>query len=330
MAVSQFRTLTDPRASSLDIDDAALRELSEKFGELVAQYFAGVSAGRVFPETTGRDLRERFDKPPPIESEPLEKILADCETVIRHSRHNGHPRFFGYVASPSTAAGAFADLLASTLNASVTSWRSAPAPTEVERAVVRWLGSLIGYHDDAKGLLTSGGSMANLTALLIAHRAKADGPVAQKGVRSLPAPMTLYASDQVHLSITKAADILGLGHEYVRLVNTDDRFCLDPQSLRTAIAEDLRKGLKPFCVVGSAGTAATGAVDPLREIGEVAREHNLWFHIDGAYGAPGAMVAGGESLSSRDWKWPIPFHSIRTSGSTRRSIVVVSCFVTLR
>src|SRR5437660_1060001 len=178
MAVSQFGKQSDPRASSLDIDDAALRELSEKFGALVAKYFAGVSAGRVFPETTGRDLKERFDELSPVDSEPLEKILADCEIVIQNSRHNGHPRFFGYVASPSTPPGAFADLLASTLNASVTSWRSAPAPTEVERAVVRWLGSLIGYHDDTSGLLTSGGSMANLTALLIAHRAKADGPVA--------------------------------------------------------------------------------------------------------------------------------------------------------
>jgi glutamate/tyrosine decarboxylase-like PLP-dependent enzyme len=296
MAVSQFRKQTRPRASSLDIDDDALRELSEKFGELVANYFAGVSAGRVFPETTGHDLQERFAEPPPTDSEPLEKILADCEAVIRNSRHNGHPRFFGYVASPSTPAGAFADLLASTLNASVTSWRSAPAPTEVERAVVRWLGSLIGYHDNASGLLISGGSMANLTALLIAHRAKADGPVAEKGVRSLSAPMTLYASDQVHLSITKAADILGLGQENVRLVSTDDRFCLDPESLRAAIAEDMHKGLKPFCVVASAGTAATGAVDPLAEIGQIAREHNLWFHIDGAYGAPAAMVAARKPL----------------------------------
>src|SRR4029453_7984878 len=111
----------------------------------------------------------------PLAGEPLEQLLDDCRTIIANSRHNGHPRFFGYVASPATAPGAFADLIASTLNANVTSWRSGPAATEIERTVVNWLASLIGYASDerpAHGILTSGGSMANLTALLIAQRAK--------------------------------------------------------------------------------------------------------------------------------------------------------------
>ena len=99
--------------------------------------------------------------------------------------------------------------------------------------------------------------------------------------------MTIYASDQVHLSITKAADILGLGQESVRLLPSDDRFCLDTSALSSAIEKDLREGCKPFCVIGSAGTAATGAIDSLAAIAQIARAHNLWFHIDGAYGAPG-------------------------------------------
>src|SRR5262245_11527637 len=204
MALSQSGKQTSEHESSLDIDDESLRELSASFVGLVTDCFAKAGEGRVFPETTGEEIKAKFAAAPPPQRESLRKILDDCGAVIDGSRHNGHPRFFGYVASPATPAGAFADLLASTLNASVTSWRSAPAPTEVERTVVRWLGSLIGFDDQAEGLLTSGGSMANLNALLIAHRVKAEAAVARIGIRGTSVPMTIYASDQIHLSITKA------------------------------------------------------------------------------------------------------------------------------
>src|SRR5437660_1171759 len=199
-------------------------------------------------------------------------------------RHNGHPRFFGYVASPATPAGAFADLIASALNANVTSWRSAPAATEIEQTVTRWLGSLVGFGDDAHGLLTSGGSMANLTALLIAHRTRSQSEISRTGLWQSGKPMTIYASDQIHLSIAKAADILGFGRDYVRTVRSDERFRIDVRSLRESIEGDRLNGLLPFCVVASAGTVSTGAFDPLAEVAAVAAENDLWFHVDGAYG----------------------------------------------
>ncbi len=278
------------RASSLDIPKEERRQLAEKFVSLSDEYFDSISDRRVFPETTGESIAARFDSPPPIEGEPLETLIDDCRAIIDGSRHNGHPRFYGYVASPSTPPGAFADLLASTLNSSVTSWRSAPAATQVERTVVRWLGSLIDYDENAVGLLTSGGSMANLTALLIAHRAKADHAVTQEGIAHDAARMMIYVSDQVHMSIPKAADVLGLGQKSVRVIPTDERFRFDAKALDEAIQTDRQNGLKPFCVVASAGTAASGALDPLAEVANIARRHNLWFHIDGAYGAPAAMV----------------------------------------
>ena len=279
------------RTSSLDLDDEDFRALAEAFGDLAIRYFDEVADKRVFTSSTGEELRTRFDEPPPATAASLAALIKDCRDIIAGSRHNGHPRFFGYVASPSTPVGAFADLLASSLNASVTSWRSAPAATEVEQTVMRWLGSLIGYDENAKGVLTSGGSMANLTALLIAHRSRSSASVSETGIQSNGPRMTIYASDQVHFSIIKAADILGLGHESVRLVPTDDRFCVDPTALRAAIERDRTLGLRPFCVVGSAGTAATGAVDSLTELANIAREFDLWFHVDGAYGAPAAMIA---------------------------------------
>src|SRR6185436_17840619 len=137
------------------------------------------------------------------------------------------PRFFGYVASPATAPGVFGDLLSSTLNANVTAWRSSPAATEVEQLVVRWLGKLIGYSDSAHGLLPSGGSLANLTAILIAHRAKSEIDIARAGLWNSTQRQTIYASDQIHMSIPKAADILGIGRDQMRLIPTDNSFCVD-------------------------------------------------------------------------------------------------------
>ena len=291
---NQDQTLgtTRPAGSSLDISEAEMHELSSQVTQLVREYFSEVSTLPVFPETSGGKTIGTIGASLPIEGEPLERLLRDCRLIIENSRHNGHPRFFGYVASPATPPGAFADLLASALNSNVTSWRSGPAATEIERTVVGWLASLIGYSDEthqSHGLLTSGGSMANLTALLFAHRAKSAADVGATGLWNSSAPMTVYASDQIHMSIPKAADILGLGRAQVRLVDSDDRFRMSVASLRQTIANDLDNGTKPFCVVASAGTVNTGAVDPLYEIADVADEFGLWFHIDGAYGALAAL-----------------------------------------
>ncbi len=277
------------RASSLELSDEAMSELAEYTTSLVLDYFARVSDLPVFPETSAGTITRRLGTELPDEGEPIQKLLNDCRAMFDASRHSGHPRFFGYVASPATAPGAFADLISSSLNANVTSWRSGPAATEVEKLVVRWLGSLTGFSEDACGLLTSGGSLANLTAILIAQRAKTKGDPAQDGLWQTGSPMTIYASDQIHMSIPKAADVLGLGRKQVRLVASDDHFRMDVGALRKLIEKDLKTKRKPFCVVASAGTVNTGAVDDLSEIASIAQEFGLWFHVDGAYGALAAM-----------------------------------------
>jgi glutamate/tyrosine decarboxylase-like PLP-dependent enzyme len=280
------------RASSLSINDEAFAELSAQMLKLVADYFASLPELPVFPDADAAcTLDESLSLELPLEPSSAEQLLDECRALIGASRHNGHPRFFGYVASPSTPVGAFADLFASALNQNVTSWRSAPAATMIEKTVVRWLSTLIGYRTDAHGLLTSGGSMANLSALMIAHRSRAQAAeVSRRGLWSTSEPMMIYASDQVHLSIPKAADILGIGRDQVRLVQTDAHFRLDVRDLREHIEADYaRGGLVPFCIVANAGTVNTGAVDPLAEIARVAEEYGLWFHIDGAYGAPAAL-----------------------------------------
>src|SRR5215813_11964342 len=273
--------------SSLDVTDDALQQISAHVAKLVAEYIATISERPVRAENHAGKTTESIDTELSAEGVPLEQLLAECRTIMDLSRHNGHPRFFGYVASPSTPVGAYADLIASALNANITCWRSGPAGTEVERLVVRWLGSLIGYDEQANGLLTSGGSMANMIALLIASRRRSN--MSRQGFWNAGPPMTVYASEEVHMSIAKAADILGIGRDQVRTIACDERQRIRVDALRQRIEADLREGLRPFCVVGSAGTVNTGVVDPLSEIANVANEFELWFHVDGAYGAPGVL-----------------------------------------
>jgi aromatic-L-amino-acid decarboxylase len=274
---------------SLDISKEALEEMSSEVAKLVFEYFTHISERPVMPPNYAGKTKAAVNTELPQQGRPLQELLDECRAVMDLSRHNGHPRFFGYVASPSTPAGAYADLIASTLNANITCWRSGPAGTEIEQLVVRWLGSLIRYSDGAKGLLTSGGSMANMIALLIASRRLSGAATSRKGLWNAGPPMTLYASREVHMSIPKAMDILGFGRDQVRLVDCDAGLKMRVDDLVTRIKADKEKGFRPFCVVGSAGTVGTGTVDPLNEIADVAREFDLWFHVDGAYGAPGIL-----------------------------------------
>lgn len=275
--------------SSLDVTEDKLQEISSQVTKLVSEYIATISERPVRAENYAGKTTSEIQTELSVEGVPLEQLLAECRTIIDLSRHNGHPRFFGYVASPSTPVGAYGDLIASALNANITCWRSGPAGTELERLVVRWLGSLIGYDAQANGLLTSGGSMANMIALLIASRRHAGSNTSRQGFWNAGPPMTVYASEEVHMSIAKAADILGIGRDQVRVIACDERQRMRVDVLRQTIEADLRDGLRPFCVVGSAGTVNTGVVDPLAEIARVADEFQLWFHVDGAYGAPGIL-----------------------------------------
>jgi glutamate/tyrosine decarboxylase-like PLP-dependent enzyme len=290
------------RAATLDLPREELDALAAMFQGLATEYMRAPAAAPVFPETSAEQLAALLRRPLPEEGSGLEALAEECRAVVVNSRANNHPRMFGYVASPAAPVAVLAEWLAAALNQNVTSWRSAPAATEVERTVVRWLAELIGYagrgvNENCGGLLTGGGSAANLAALFVALRARAGaeddggaGAISRRGLWGAGAAMTLYASEQVHLSVPKAADLLGIGREQMRLVKTDESFRLDVRALREMIEADRHAGLRPFCVVANAGTVSTGAVDPLEDVAGVAREHRLWLHVDGAYGAPAAAA----------------------------------------
>ncbi|HZS17967.1 MAG TPA: aminotransferase class V-fold PLP-dependent enzyme, partial [Candidatus Udaeobacter sp.] len=241
----------------------------------------------VYRRMFSRAIRNRLDSTLPISGTDFEELLKVFrEAIVPFSRQNAHPRMFGYVQSPGTAVAAFADLLASTLNANLTVWRSAPAPVELERLTIDWIRQILGFNAEAAGLFVSGGSMANLAAIAAARQAKGESP----------GRLRLYASTETHFSIAKAAVLLGIGRENVRDVAVDERFKVRTDDLVAKINADLERGYVPFCVVANAGTVNTGAIDPLSDVREIANRFGLWMHVDGSYGAFAILAKSARAL----------------------------------
>jgi aromatic-L-amino-acid decarboxylase len=287
---------TGDSTSVLDPSVEEIRRWGNAAVEMMASYLASIRDRRVYPQTTSQQICDRVDGPLPDEGADFERVLETFREIVEMSRHNGHPRMFGYVQSPGTAIAAIADLLASTLNANLTAWRSAPAAVEVERLTIDWIKQILNYDEKAAGLFVSGGSMANIAALAVARHAKAPKDLLSKGARFLPRTMLVYASKETHHSVTKAAALLGIGRDNVRHVNVDSRYRIDIDDLVTKITHDLEAGDLPFCIVANAGTVVTGAFDPLAEIGEVARRFKLWMHVDACYGGFAALAPSARPL----------------------------------
>ena len=278
-------------AHLLDPPPDQIRSWSNAAVELVAEYLATIRNRPLYPNITSRQIRDRLD--PDLSHEPVEfDQLLDMfrDVVIEFSRHNGHPRMFGYVQAPGTAIAAVADLLASTLNANLTAWRSAPAAVEMERLTIDWIKQIIGFDERAAGLFLSGGSMANMAALATARRTKAPPEISKKGAQSCSRALRVYASEEVHHSVAKAAALIGIGRDNVCMIGVDERYKINLDSLVAAIEEDGAAGYLPICVVANAGTVATGAFDPLAQISEIAQRYNLWLHVDAAYGGFAALA----------------------------------------
>jgi aromatic-L-amino-acid decarboxylase len=267
-----------------------IREWGNSVIQLMADYLGDLRDRRVYRQMSSREIRDQFDPALPtkgIEFDGLLKVFR--ETVIPFSRQNAHPRMFGYVQSPGTPLAAFADLLASTLNANLTVWRSAPAPVEMERLTIDWIRQILGFSAEAGGLFVSGGSMANLAAIAVARQTKDHSS----------GRLRIYASSETHFSVSKAAALLGIGRDNVRYVDVDERFRIRVDDLVAKITADLKAGYVPFCVVANAGTVNTGAVDPLAEIREVADRFQLWMHVDGSYGAFAVLAESARKLFAR-------------------------------
>jgi aromatic-L-amino-acid/L-tryptophan decarboxylase len=251
----------------------------------VLKYFSAQSTLPVYPTVSATDLSRHLTSPLPLDPQDIANVMADVQSIANFGRHNGHPRMFGYVQSSASFAGVMGDLLASALNQNVTSWRSAPSATTIEHQVIEWLKEMVGFRADGVGVLLSGGSLANFAGLAVALRASTDVDLNQRGVGALPQKPRIYTSAMTHMSIGKAAAMLGIGRDAIVTVPVTDTFQMNVSALAAQINMDRAAGFLPVCVIATAGDVNTGAIDPLDAIADVCASAGVWLHVDGSYGA---------------------------------------------
>lgn len=288
----------------LSLSSTDFRSLADGLTRFASDYLDRLSEVPTYPPDVSGEVTQRlFGGDVPFDGIG-DQALKLLENVFRYARP-ASPRFFGYVFGSGESIAALGEYASSVLHQNTTAWRSSPAAITIERTVVKWLGDAIGCREYS-GSLTPGGSSANLMGLCMAREAKL--PANQTGVRG---GGKIYCSSEAHFSTPKAAALLGLGHNAVRLIAVDGAFRMRTDELRRAIAKDIEDGNVPIAVLASAGTTATGSIDPLVEIADICREFDLWLHVDGAYGAlaalaiPDALIGLGraDSLSLDPHKW---------------------------
>jgi glutamate/tyrosine decarboxylase-like PLP-dependent enzyme len=286
---------------SLRVSADEFRAFAEGVNRLAAEFLSSLDDRQTVPATTGTET-DAFNVP--LAEEGVgEGVLRDLEAIAEHVRAPTGRRL-PYVLGSGEPIAAVGDFYASVLNQNVTAWRSAPAAVAIERTVLGWLASAIGC-DGFVGTFTSGSSLGNLMALAMARESRA--PANEDGAQ----PGIVYASDEIHMSIPKAVAMLGLGRANLRLIPVDENMRIDVSALEDAIVRDRNAGRRGIALVGSAGTIMSGAIDPLAELAGVARRHDLWFHVDGAYGAMAALaeplkfvgMTNADSISLDPHKW---------------------------
>ncbi len=270
---------------TLDPQDwTEFRQVAHRAVDDVVEYLATLREHPVWSRIPDGSFLRNDRDPAPLGSRPVADVYADFRRHILPYRYgNIHPRFWGWVNGSGAPAAVLADFLASAMNPNGAGGEH--AATLLELRVLSWLRQLFAFPETSGGLFVSGASMANLTGLAVARTAKAPVDVRRRGLRAVDRPMVVFCSTETHGSVERAVELLGLGRDCLRRVPVDDAFRIDITALRVAIAESMRNGDQPFCVVGNAGTVNTGAVDDLPGLAAVCRESDLWFHVDGAFGA---------------------------------------------
>lgn len=272
----------------LELSPAEMRQLGYRVVDLIADHFSRLPEKPVGRKGDPAELRPAFLEPPPDAAVPVDEILACVERdVLSNIMNVCHPRFFAFVPSPSNFVSVMGDTLAAGFNVFNGSWLGGSGPAALELAVIDWFRGWCGFPAGAGGLFVSGGSMANLTALVAARHTRLNDRVERA---------VIYYSDQTHSSIDRALRVIGFSPEQIRRIPSDREFRLPMDALARAIHEDRTAGLRPFAVIANAGTTNTGAIDPLGEVAALCRTESLWMHVDGAYGAAAVISERGRKL----------------------------------
>ncbi len=307
--------MKDFRKNQIEISKEEFRHIGYKLVDRISEFIDTIEKR---PVTTDRSLEELRDligrSSLPENGRSADEIVSSAtELIINNSLLNGHPKFFGFITSSAAPIGALADLLAAAVNPNVGGQILSPIATEIEKQTVKWLCEFIGVPSNYGGILVSGGNMANFTAFLAARTAKAPKALKQKGLLGIKEELIVYCSKTTHTWIDKAAILFGHGSDSIRWIPTDRSNRMDNGILERTIKDDLDKGFQPFLVVGTAGDVSTGVVDDLKSVAAICKEYNLWFHIDGAYGIPAAVlpemkglfegVSSADSIALDPHKW---------------------------
>ena len=265
------------------------RRFGHEFVDWIAEYLDNVEKYPVRPPLRPGDVKGRIPAAPPAQGEPMDLLFRDFQDVILPGMtHWQHPGWFAYFPANNSPASILAEFLTAGLGAQCMSWETSPAATELEEVVLDWLRQMIGLPAGWSGVIQDTASTATLCALLTARERATDFTSNSQGLR---APLRVYASEEAHSSVEKGVKIAGFGRENLRPVPTDERLALNPAALEAAVVEDEGNGLRPCCVVATVGTTSSGALDPLRAIGEICRRHGLWLHVDAAYAGTAALLA---------------------------------------
>ncbi|HTG18334.1 MAG TPA: pyridoxal-dependent decarboxylase, partial [Blastocatellia bacterium] len=261
-----------------------LRALGHKMLDDMLDHFASLRDQPAWQPMPDR-VRAEFSTALPLEPQPAQSVYQEfLDNILPFTNGNRHPRFWGWVQGTGTPLAMLADMLASGMNPHLAGFDQAPAL--VEHQVLRWLTELMGMPESSTGVLGSGGTMANIVGLVVARHAKAGFDVRGQGLQGGGHNrLVFYGSSETHGWAQKAAELLGLGNEALRRIPVDQEYRIDVARLRAAIASDRRAGHRPFCVIANAGTVNTGAIDDLESLAAVCRKEDLWFHVDGAFGA---------------------------------------------